>query len=57
MTLKEKVNRAMQFAIAMKTIAYRLQSASNDYDVSFTREYVSDILTASDRLLKDIKGK
>lgn len=57
MTLKEKVSKAVQFAIAIKTIAYRLQSASNDYDVSFTREYVSDILSASDKLLKDIKGK
>lgn len=56
MTQKEKLIKAGQFAHTMRNIAYRIEAEGNDYDMSWHRSYVSEILHAADQLLEDLTG-
>lgn len=41
----------------MKSIARSIESEGNDYDMSWHKSYVKQIIDAADNLLKDLTGK
>ena len=57
MTLKEKIAKATIFAWKMKVLAARLEYEAKEYDCKWPNKYVSEMLIASEELLKQLQGR
>ena len=57
MTLKEKIAKATIFAWKMKVLATRLEYEAEEYDCKWSNKYVSEMLIASEELLKQLQGR
>ena len=57
MTLKEKIAKATIFAWKMKVLATRLEYEAEEDDCKWSNKYVSEMLIASEELLKQLQGR
>jgi hypothetical protein len=55
MTQKEKLNKAMEVAMRVKSIARSLEFDAKDYDVSWPLHHVKDLNNLADNFLKLFK--